>query len=105
MGETTKKPQAGEAWQSPPSSGRPDWAAVAATLRSRPGAWLLVCTAGRVTWADAIKRGRVNALRPDLGFEVSTNRNTRGYPRTCDLYMRFNPDKVDPLSDLLRESE
>jgi len=101
----TKKPAVGEAWESPPSLGRPDWAAVADVLRSRPNEWLRVCTAGRVTWADAIRRGRVSALRPDLGFEVTTTNNARDYPRTCDLYARFVPDRVDPLSDLLRGSE
>lgn len=101
----TKSSKAGEAWESPPSLGRPDWSVVADELRSHPGEWLRVRSGSPVTWADAIKRGRVRALRPDLGFEVTTTKNTRGYPRTCDLYVRFVPDRVDPLSDILRESD
>lgn len=104
MSETkTKKPRAGEAWMSPPTQARPDWAAIADVLRSRPETWLLVQSGARTTWADAINRGRVRALRPDLGFEVTTTNNNRDYPRTCDLYARFMPSKVDPISETLRE--
>lgn len=98
---TTKKPPAGTAWESPPGGAKPDWTAVAKALRSRPMEWLRVFTHGRESWANSLNRGRIRALRPDLGFEFTTTNNTRDYPRTCTLYARWNPEKVDPLSDLL----
>lgn len=100
-GTRTKKPAAGEAWEQPPAVDKPDWNAVAETLRSRPMDWLRVYSDRPSTWADAISRGRIRALRPDLGFEAATTNNTRNYPRTCTLFMRFNPDKVDPLTELV----
>lgn len=100
----TKKPPEGMAWQSPPGE-RPDWSAAARSLRAHPMEWLRVFVHGRESWANALNRGRITALRPDLGFEFKTADNTRDYPRTCTLFARFNPDKVDPLSDLLREKD
>lgn len=96
----TKKPPVGVAWENPPRGGRPDWNQVAATLRKNPMVWLKVYTNDRSTWANALSRGRVNALHPDLGFEFSTADNIRSTPRTCTLYARWNPDKVDPLTQL-----
>lgn len=100
MSGTKRKPKAGEAWEAPPTFGRPDWSEVAVTLRKNPMEWLKVYTDGRATWANAIGRGRVRALRPDLGFELRTADNQRTDPRTCTLYMRFNPDKADALTEL-----
>lgn len=101
-GTRKKNPPAGMAWESPPGE-KPDWAAVASTLRARPMEWLKVFVAGRESWANALGRGRIRALRPDLGFEFRTTHNTRDHPRTCTLYARWNPEKVDPLDDLFRD--
>jgi hypothetical protein len=100
----TKKAPVGMSWSSPPDD-KPDWAAVASALRTRPNEWLRVYVHGRESWANAMSRGRIRALRPDLGFEFRTTDNTRDYPRTCTLYARFNPDRVDPLTDLLDDRE
>ena len=67
--------------------------------------WMKVFEHGRSSWATAISIGHVNALRPELGFEARTTDNTRGQPRTCTLYMRYNPDRVDPLFELLMHRE
>jgi hypothetical protein len=103
MGRTKKAPEppVGEWVVDPPFEERPDWRQVADTLRASPMRWLKVYEHGRETWANAIGRGRVNALHPSLGFEFRTTDNVRGTPRTCTLFMRFNPDKVDPLAELL----
>jgi hypothetical protein len=103
MSGTKKKPSVGVAWESPPPNERPDWHAVAMELRQRPMEWLKVYSHGRETWANAIMRGRVNVLHPSLGFEARTTDNVRGFPRTCTLFLRWNPDKADPLVELLAE--
>jgi hypothetical protein len=102
---TTRKPPVGEAWELPPRPVKPDWGQVAATLRKHPHDWLRVYSHGLETWANALMRGRIKALHPDLGFEFRTTDNVRSSPRTCSLYVRFNPDKVDALSELFAGSE
>lgn len=94
------RPPVGE-WDVPPFVERPDWSQVAEVLRAHPMKWLKVYEHGRETWANAIGRGRVRALSPSLGFEIRTTDNVRSSPRICTMYARFNPDKVDPLAELL----
>lgn len=103
MSGTKKKPAVGVAWEAPPSVDRPDWALLAEELRAHPMEWQKVYEHGRESWANAISRGRIRPLRAELGFEFRTTNNQRiyGKPRTCTLYLRFNPDKVDPLAELL----
>lgn len=101
MSGTKRKPATGVAWESPPSADRPDWSAVAVELRANPMEWMKVYVDGRASWWDAIRRGRVKALHPDLGFEGRSTANFRSIPRTCTLHMRYNPDMADPLAELL----
>jgi hypothetical protein len=75
-----------------------DWRAIAAQLRTRPMEWAKIFAADRVSVVNAIRLGQVEPVRPSLGFEVKTTNNKRGIPRTCDLWMRYNPDKVDSMS-------
>lgn len=77
----------------PPVKTRYDWWAIAEQLRSRPGEWAMVFEGGLTSTVNAIRQGHVNAVRSDLGFEITTLNNTREQPRTCDLWMRYNPDK------------
>lgn len=100
-GTKSKKPAAGVAWEPPPRADKPDWSAVAQTLRDNPMRWLKVFVHGRESWANTIMRGHVRVLHPDLGFEAKTSENARTSPRTCTLHMRWNPDKADPLAELL----
>lgn len=66
-----------------------DWADIAEQLRKRPGEWALVFENDKVTYANAMKQGGIRALAPDQGFEYRTTDNTREYPRTCTLWMRY----------------
>lgn len=75
-----------------------DWLAIAKQLRSRPMEWALVFRHGRLTTANAVRQGSVRPVHPALGFEVRTTDTTRGAPRTCTMWLRWNPDKVDPVA-------
>lgn len=86
----------------PPEPESPDWAAAAAWCRAHPMQWLEVYTSGRTTWVSAVRQRHVQVVNPSLGFEVKTTNNTHGQPRTCDCYMRFNPDLVDPVAEAIR---
>jgi len=81
-------------FRDPPVPPKYDWPAIAAQLRERPGEWALVFKAGNASRVNAVRDGRIAAVHPDLGFEMTTVNNTRQSPRTCDLYLRFNPEKV-----------
>lgn len=78
-----------------------DWAAIAKKLRRRaaqyPGDpekwWALVYEDGPNSYAVAIRQAKITALRPTRGFEVKTTNNKRTNPRTCDLYLRYVPEK------------
>lgn len=92
-------------WEAPPD--RPKqypWAAIAAELRKHPGEWALIFEGDRSSVVIAIRQGAVGDVHPDLGFETSTRNNKRGTPRTCDLYMRYNPDRETSLTGVLLES-
>lgn len=99
--------KAGVAWQDPPEEpGKPDWSAVAATLRRHPMRWRKVYEQGRTSWKEAVSQGHVAAVHPRLGFETRTSDNTRGdplsgEPRRCTLFMRYNPDLVDDVAELV----
>jgi hypothetical protein len=81
-------------WEEPPAKTVYDWYTIADQLRADPMRWAKVFEQGGQSVSNAIKQGSVAALHPDLGFEVRTANNTRTPPRTCDLYLRFNPDRV-----------
>lgn len=75
--------------------GAHDYEAIAAALRENPGEWALIQEGGPLGVATAIRTGGIPALRRGLGFELRTANNTRETPRTCDLYLRFNPKGID----------
>lgn len=81
-------------WEEPPARVNYDWYAIADQLRTEPMRWAKVFDKGGQSISNAIKQGHVAAVHPDLGFESRTANNTRQPPRTCTLYLRFNPNKV-----------
>ena len=92
-------------WQEPPP--RPqsyDWGQIADDLRKRPMEWALIFKGDRTSLVNALRQGAIASLHPDLGFQTRTANNTREPIRTCDLYLRFNPDKVIPLRDSIRKT-
>ena len=82
-------------WEAPPESGvKYDWEKIAALLKTEPGKWARIFDKDRVSVVNAIRQGSVQAVRPDLGFQVRTTNNDRqAVPRTCTLYMRYDPDR------------
>lgn len=82
---------------------RYDWKAIADQLRERPMEWACVFEQGPISTANAVRQGSVKLLAPDLGFEVTTTNNQRDPKRTCDLWVRYNPDKEDGLKAAIRE--
>lgn len=102
--EDPTKPVSTITFKNPPVSTRYDWRAIAEQLRAQPMEWANIFEHGRTSLVNALRAGKIVALHPDLGFEITTTNNTRDLPRTCDLYMRFNPDKVDPLREEVRHS-
>lgn len=92
---TKRKPANGVAWQPPPVVDKIDWPAMAAELRAHPGEWLKVFEHGRASVAEALRQGRMPSVHARLGFEMQTTDNTRDTPRTCTLFMRFNPELVE----------
>lgn len=90
------KPKASVEWEDPPTKRegqRYDWESIADQLRKRPGEWGKVFDEDRTSLATSIRIKGIKALHPDKGFEVRTANNTRGHPRMCTLYVRYNPDK------------
>lgn len=80
--------------RSPPAKARFDWDAISQQLRAHPMQWAMVFEHGKVSVANAVRQGSINAVHPDYGFEVRTSDNVRGEVRTCTLWLRFNPDKA-----------
>jgi len=79
----------------PPSNRvRYDWYTIADELRANPMRWGMIFRNDRSSVAVALRQGAIIAMHPDLGFEFRTANNTRHPQRRCDLYARFNPDKV-----------
>jgi len=92
-------------WEQPPEGATYDWTAIANQLRENPLKWAKVFEKDRVSVSNAVRQGSVMAVHPDLGFEVRTANNTREPPRTCTLYLRWNPDRVkDELRETIRTS-
>jgi hypothetical protein len=90
----------GVAWEAPPDHrDKVRWPEVAAELRAHPMEWLKVFENGRTTAKEAVSQGHVPSVHPMLGFETKTTDNTRGTPRTCTLFMRYNPDLADPVAE------
>jgi hypothetical protein len=89
-------------WGSPPVTSKYDWESIADQLRKRPMKWARVFEGDRVAISNAVRQGNVIPVHPDLGFEYKTTKNRREPPRTCDLYMRFNPDKVSAVREAVR---
>lgn len=92
MPETTS---AEMTWSDPPPRRTTsyDWPTVAGQLRMNPMEWLKVFDKDRTSIVVAIRNGGITALAPDKGFEVRTANNKRDKPRTCSLWVRYNPDK------------
>lgn len=80
-------------WEDPPKRERYDWGHIAEQLRSRPGEWAKIFDNDRSSLATAIRIRGITALNPEKGFEVRTANNTREKPRTCTMYLRYNPQK------------
>jgi hypothetical protein len=78
----------------PPQRKSPyDWDSIAEQLRKKPGEWALIFEGDKTSLVTAIRIDGIRALRPRKGFETRTTNNTKGSPRTCDLWMRYNPEK------------
>lgn len=77
----------------PPRQSRYDWAAIARRLRRRPGEWARIYKHDRTSLSVAIRNGAIKALRPEAGFVMRTEDNTRGKPRTNTLWMMYDPSK------------
>lgn len=87
-------------WEDPPPGrGRYDWQAIADQLRERPGQWAKIFEQDRASLATAIRIRGVHALLPEKGFEVKTANNKRSTPRLCDLYLRYNPERDESVSE------
>lgn len=71
---------------------RYDWASIATQLRIKPGQWAKVFDNDRASLATAIRIDGIKALRADKGFVVRTTNNTREYPRTCSMYLKYEPE-------------
>jgi hypothetical protein len=94
MPKTEKKKEV--SWEEPPA--RPpqyDWAAIAESLKARPNQWAKIWDKDRSSVVVAVRQGSILAVHPSLGFETRTTNNTLDTPRTCTLYMRWNPDAVE----------
>lgn len=95
---TDETPRSKVKWEPPPP--RPpqyDWAKIADQLRAKPMEWAKIFDRDRASVVVAIRAGNITPVRPDLGFESRTANNVRGEPRTCTLYLRYNPAKEDGL--------
>lgn len=92
-------------WKNPPPKRQSyDWGKIANDLRARPMEWALIFKNDRTSLVNALRQGSITALHADLGFEIRTANNTREPIRVCDLYLRYNPDKVVQLRDSIRKT-
>jgi hypothetical protein len=81
-------------WEDPPAGRkRYNWTRIAEQLREHPGEWAKIFDNDRSSLATAIRIRGIKAVSPEKGFEVRTANNTRGKPRLCTMYLRYNPDK------------
>lgn len=82
--------------EKPPNTKRYDWSDIADTLREDPMEWHKVFEKDRSSIVVAIRQGNISAVHRGLGFETKTANNTKDAdPRTCSLWMRYNPSKVE----------
>lgn len=91
----TPKAQSSVKFAGTPPPGRVqryDWEAIARKLRRKPGEWGLIFKGDLTSLVVAIRHDDIKALRKNKGFEVRTENNKRGKPRTCDLWMRYVPE-------------
>jgi hypothetical protein len=78
----------------PPQRQSPyDWDKIAAELRNKPGEWGLIFEGDKTSLVTAIRLNGIKALKAHKGFEVRTSNNVKGSPRTCDLWLRYVPEK------------
>jgi hypothetical protein len=90
--------------ETPPERLRFNWAKIAEQLRADPMEWYVVFKDGRASVYEAVRQGNVADVHPDLGFETETFNNKRTSPRTCDMYIRYNPDRQSDLRAVLTAS-
>ncbi len=103
--DDSDEPTAEIEWKDPPSGRRRyDWESIADQLREHPMDWALIFERDRVSVVNAIRQGQVAPVHPDLGIELKTRNNTREPIRTCSLYLRFNPDKVDSTRQAIEDA-
>lgn len=82
-------------WEDPPRRTKYDWVKIAESLRSNPMEWAKVFDEDRSSIVVAVRQGSILTMHPDLGFETRTaNNNVKAKPRTCTLYVRYNPARV-----------
>lgn len=89
------EPKADVKFVEPPplGNGRYDWVAIGNKLRKKPGEWALIFEGDRSSVVVALRSGNVSTLTPAMGFEFRTINNDKTPPRTCDLLMRYVPEK------------
>jgi hypothetical protein len=94
-------------FKDPPTQGkrvRYDWDAIYAALRDNPGEWALLKEGGTISTYNAVTQNRIKNFNPTMGVEMRTaNNNFKVKPRTCDIYVRFNPDLDESLTVKERE--
>jgi hypothetical protein len=94
------------AWEDPPPKRTSyDWPVIADTLRKNPMEWALIFRNDRTSVVNAMRQGAIAPLHRDLGFEYRTANNVRLPERRCDLYVRFNPDRVKPLREAIHKAK
>lgn len=85
----------------PPVRTRYDWLRISEQMRAAPMEWHCIYENDRTAVANAVRQGSVADVHPDLGFEALTINNRRTSPRTCDFYMRYNPEKETTLRNII----
>lgn len=83
---------------------RYDWDKIYPELRENPGEWALLGERGTVSTYNAVTQGKISNFHPSMGVEIRTaNNDLNATPRTCDLFVRYNPDKDESLTVKERE--
>lgn len=81
-----------------------DWPKIAEDLIAHPMEWGKVFEEGKVSTVNALRQGSIRILSPELGFEIRTRNNVRGPIRTCQLWMRYNPEKDNAIKSIVLRS-
>lgn len=78
----------------PPSVRAPahDWEEVLATLSQRPGEWLLVDENERFSVVNALRAGKISALRDRVYITTRNNHTDDNGVRRCALYLMLKED-------------